>query len=75
MYAGSKEVSSVARFHVLGETLKQRGKPRVPLVPVMTTLNCVKFVPEMTLGEERSEFTIDRQQALLFSAGQKEVRC
>lgn len=59
---------------MLLETLKQRWKPCVPLVPVMATANGVKFVFEVKCGEKHVEITVRRHQALLFAASQEKVR-
>jgi hypothetical protein len=59
---------------VLGQALKQAGKPRIPLVPVVTAANSMELEPKVMLGQQFRELAICGQQSLLFSAGQKKIR-
>ena len=62
---------SILRRHVITQTLKQVGKPRIPLVPVVTSADSVKLEAKSKLGEQRGELAICRQEAFLFSTCQK----
>jgi hypothetical protein len=52
---------SILRRHVFTQTLKQLGKPRIPLVPVVTAWDSVKLEPKAKLGGQRGKFAVCRQ--------------
>jgi hypothetical protein len=65
---------SALRVHLFRKAAKQAGKPTVPLVPVVTPWDGVKFVTEVTLRKQCGEFAVRWEQSLLLPAGKKKVR-
>src|SRR5215469_6799156 len=64
---------SAFEIDVSRQCFKQLGKPSVPLIPVMASLNGVEFGVKVAVGQERSKLAVCRQKAFLLSACQEEV--
>src|SRR5215831_8805670 len=61
--------------NALRQTLKQNREPAIPLVPIVTRRNSVKFELKMSLREQSGKFAISRQKPFSFAASQEEKRC
>ena len=65
---------SLLTFRQLRQTREHSGDQGVPLLPIMTARNDVKFVGKPLLIQQRSEPAIHGQETLLISAGQEQIR-
>src|SRR5579863_6969679 len=57
------------------KTLKQGRQPLIPLIPVVATRAGMKLKTKLILLKQPCQLSVCGQQAFLFTAGEKNVRC